>query len=82
MKRDGALKKSSMAAWLVQGGLCGGRLLLRLIESHGWCGSCTSLAAFQEPSAANAGGSFLGLINPKSNNHTTPFKGFKTLPML
>jgi len=30
-----------MAAWLVQGGLCGGRLLLRLIESHGWCGSCT-----------------------------------------
>jgi len=33
-----------MAAWLVQGGLCGGRLLLRLIESHGWCGSCTPRA--------------------------------------
>jgi len=53
-----------MAAWLVQGGLCGGRLLLRLIESHGWCGSCT-LAAFPEPPAANAGGSFFRSHSPE-----------------
>ena len=81
----------------MQGGLCGGRLLLRLIESHVWCGSCTSLAAFLEPPAANAGGSFFGLFGPKrtnqsiqilgpfklkKTNHTIQIKGDKTLPVL
>ncbi|SVA20414.1 uncharacterized protein METZ01_LOCUS73268, partial [marine metagenome] len=66
----------------VQGGLCGGRLLLRLIESHGWCGSCTSPVACPEPPAANAGGSFLGPFDAKRTNHTTHIKGYKTLSML
>jgi len=69
-----------MAAWLVQGGLCGGRLLLRLIESHGWCGSCTSLAAFPEPPAANAGGSFLVSLTRRATTIPHHSRGLKPYP--
>ena len=66
----------------MQGGLCGGRLLLRLIESRVWCGSCTSLAVFLEPSATIAEGSFFGLSKPKRDNHTIQTDLHKTLLML